>query len=108
MRDLFDLLDFSGDRVLLTGGGAQNSLWTQMICDLIGTPVEVPHGSQFGARGAALLAATAAGQFATINSASATVAGKGRLFEPDRASAARLAPALARYREARDRLLGIT
>lgn len=107
MRDLFDLLDFSGDRVSLTGGGAQNSLWTQMICNLIGKPVEVPHGSQFGARGAALLAATAAGQFATINSASATVAGKGRLFEPDRASAARLAPALARYREARDRLLGV-
>jgi sugar (pentulose or hexulose) kinase len=70
MHDLFDALGFDGERVLLTGGGAQNPLWVQMICDLIGRPVEVPDGSQFGA------------------------------------GAAALAPALARWRAARDRLLG--
>ena len=106
MRDLFDTLSFDGDRVLLTGGGAQNPLWVQMICDLIGTPVEVPDGSQFGARGAALLAATAAGSFATINAASASVAGKGRIYRPDRAGAAGLVPAFDSYLQARDRLLG--
>ena len=105
MRDLFDALAFDGDRVLLTGGGAQNPLWVQMICDLIRTPVEVPEGSQFGARGAALLAATAAGAFSSIGAASASVAGRGTLYVPNADGAAALAPALDRYRQARDRLL---
>jgi sugar (pentulose or hexulose) kinase len=105
MRDLFDLLAFDGDRVLLTGGGAQNPDWVQMICDLIGQPVEVPEGSQFGARGAALLAATADGAFETINAASAAVAGRGRTYVPDRHGTAALEPAFARYIAARDSLL---
>lgn len=105
MRDLFDALAFDGDRVLLTGGGAQNPDWVQMISDLIGQRVEVPEGSQFGARGAALLAATAAGDFATINEASAAVAGRGRTYAPDPQGTAALAPAFARYAAARSRLL---
>lgn len=105
MKDLFDGLSFDGDRVLLTGGGAQNPVWAQMICDLIGKPVEVPEGSQFGARGAALLAATAAGAFESINAASAAVAGSGKRYLPDPKGAAALAPALATFRQARDRLL---
>ena len=82
MVDLLDALSFDGERLLLTGGGARNDIWVQMICDLVGKPVEVPHGSQFGARGAALLAATATGHFASINDASSTVSGDSRLFEP--------------------------
>lgn len=106
MKDLFDLLSFDGDRVLLTGGGAQNPHWVQMICDLIDTPVEVPNGSQFGARGAALMAATAAGEFATIDDASAAMAGLGRSYLPDPVGTKALVEALGTYRQARDRLLG--
>lgn len=106
MRDLFDELGFTGDRVLLTGGGSQNPDWVEMIADLIGRPIDVPASSQFGARGAALLAATAAGEFASINEASAAVAGSGRRYEPDTKRAADLAPALVRYRVVRDRMLG--
>lgn len=106
MRDLFDLLAFSGDRVLITGGGAQNRLWIEMIADLIDRVVEAPEGSQFGARGAALLAATADGMFPSIGAASAAVAGNGRFYRPDQTRAAALAPALASYRRSRDNLLG--
>jgi sugar (pentulose or hexulose) kinase len=106
MRDLFDALDFTGGRVLLTGGGAQNPLWAQMIADLAGRDVHVPEGTQFGARGAALLAATAAGHFPSIGEASAAVASGGTTYKADAAGGAALAPALARYREARDKLLG--
>ncbi len=105
MRDLFDELGFHGDRVLLTGGGSRNADWVEMIADLIGRPVDVPAASQFGARGAALLAATAAGDFASVNEASAAVAGGGRRYSPDAGRAAALAPALQRYRTARDRAL---
>jgi sugar (pentulose or hexulose) kinase len=105
MVDLLDALSFDGERMLLTGGGARNDIWVQMICDLVGKPVEVPHGSQFGARGAALLAATATGHFASINDASSTVSGDSRLFEPRATGKHDLADALQRYRAARDRLL---
>lgn len=104
MVDLLDALSFDGERMRLTGGGARNDIWVQMICDLIGKPVDVPHGSQFGARGAALLAATAVGCFANITNASATVSGGGRLFEPRSIGTSGLADALQRYREVRNRL----
>lgn len=106
MRDLFDALGFAGERVLLTGGGAQNPAWAQMISDAIGRRIHVPDGTQFGARGAALLAATAAGHFPSVADASASVAGLGgAAYEPDADKAAMTSAALSRYREARDRLL---
>jgi len=105
MVDLLDALSFDGERLLLTGGGARNDIWVQMICDLIGKPVEVPHGSQFGARGAALLAATAVGRFANINDATAIISGNGRVFEPRSAGRRELTVTLQRYREIRDKLL---
>ena len=105
MRDLFDALEFSGERVLLTGGGAQNPQWAQMIADLAGCEVRVPDGTEFGARGAALLAAAAAGHFTSIIEASASVSGGGTSYRPDSEGAAALAAGLRRYREARDRLL---
>jgi len=105
MRDLFDALDFAGDRVLLTGGGAQNPLWAQMIANLAEKDVVVPKGTQFGARGAALLAATAAGHFPSIVEASSSVSGGGTRYQPDSEGAEALRTALARYREARDKLL---
>ncbi|MEP4537696.1 MAG: hypothetical protein ABJ021_11020, partial [Nitratireductor sp.] len=55
---------------------------------------------------AALLAATAAGDFATVHAASAAFSGLARRFEPEPARRAALMPALERYRAARDRLLG--
>jgi sugar (pentulose or hexulose) kinase len=108
MVDLLDALSFDGERMLLTGGGAKNPVWVQMICDLVKRPIEVPDGSQFGARGAALLAATAAGRFATINEASTALAGTGRVYQPDTQNFDELETALSCYRSARDRLLHVS
>ncbi len=106
MCDLFDALEYSGERVLMSGGGAQNPTWVQMIADASGLEVHVPDGTQFGARGAALLAATAAGHFASVAEASASVADRGgATYDPRADSDPRIAHALSRYREARDRLL---
>jgi erythritol kinase (D-erythritol 1-phosphate-forming) len=40
--------------VYLSGGGAKSELWCQIVADCLGKPVQVPSGSQFGAKGAAL------------------------------------------------------
>ena len=79
MLDLLDALSFEGERVLLMGGGARNDRWVQMLCDLLGKPVVIPHGTQFGARGAAWLAATAVGDFSSIAHAAQQVS-EGRIF----------------------------
>jgi len=58
--DLVDLLPPSeaDAPVLIAGGGARSATWVQMIADALGRTVTVPDGSEFGALGAAMLAAT--------------------------------------------------
>ncbi|KQW08266.1 carbohydrate kinase [Leifsonia sp. Root4] len=45
----------------LAGGGAKNPLWAQMFADVIDHPVRRQLGTELGARGVALLAATGTG-----------------------------------------------
>jgi sugar (pentulose or hexulose) kinase len=52
-----------GAPLVLTGGGARSRFWCGMIAEVTGREVVVPEGSEFGARGAALLVATALGHF---------------------------------------------
>jgi sugar (pentulose or hexulose) kinase len=77
-----------------------------MIAEVTGREVVVPDGAEFGARGAALLAATALGRFGSVTEASAAVAGGGTSYLPTGADGPAWAAARARYREARDRALG--
>lgn len=107
IADLAALLGLpEGAAVTLTGGGGRSVLWCDMIAEVLGRPVEVPEGDEFGARGAALLAAVALGRFGSVAEASAAVAGQGRRHLPRGADTAAWAAARARYGAARDRLLG--
>ncbi|MEM7025442.1 MAG: FGGY family carbohydrate kinase [Pseudomonadota bacterium] len=49
------------ERVHLTGGGARNRLWRQIVADVIGAPVVVSEASDHGLWGAACIGAAAAG-----------------------------------------------
>lgn len=49
------------DGIVLTGGGARNELWCQILADATGTRVEIPPGDEFGTKGAAILAAQGIG-----------------------------------------------
>ncbi|MER8830255.1 carbohydrate kinase [Mesorhizobium sp. M0938] len=83
MRDLYQGLEGASGEILLTGGGARSLMWTQMIADALGVTVLVPAGTEFGARGAALLAATAIGRFGSIREASTATRQIQRRHEPD-------------------------
>lgn len=107
-KDLLLTLEGAGDEVLLTGGGARSAMWTQMIADATGKTIAVPAGTEFGARGAALLAATAVGDFRSIREASLVTRAMQRRQAPDPAKAAAWDAAFARYRSYRDRMLGIS
>ena len=54
-----------------------------MIADAVGVPVEVSRGTEFGAKGAALCAATSVGDFASVREASRTAFALQRRHEPD-------------------------
>ena len=107
-RDLVEALDAGGGPILLTGGGGQSHFWSQMIADVLGREIVVPNGTQFGARGVALIAATAVGAFADVRSASAAVAGGGRRHFPSEEHTAAYHAAFQVYRARRDRLLGVS
>lgn len=70
IRDCFEATGLAFGTVRLVGGGARSGFWRQMIADVLNRPVEVPMGSEFGAKGAALLAGTAIGWYPSIAMAS--------------------------------------
>jgi sugar (pentulose or hexulose) kinase len=108
IADLCDLLSPpGGTRLVLTGGGARSAFWCRMIAEVTGREVIVPEGSEFGARGAALLAATSLGRFGSVTEASESVAGGGTLFRPTGEHAAAWEAARARFQGVRDRALGL-
>jgi xylulokinase len=54
---LQDLRGASGGRLVLVGGGARSAAYRQVVADLTGRPVLVPHDGEAVARGAAVQAA---------------------------------------------------
>lgn len=107
LADLIDLLDLSdGEPVRLTGGGSRSALWRAIIADVTGRTILVPHGSEFGARGAALLAATALGRHQSVADASKAMGGAGVRQDPRPDAAHVWAEPRARFIACRNRLLG--
>lgn len=105
VRDLMQHLPPVETEVLLTGGGANSLVWTQMLADALGKTVAVPAGSEFGARGAALLAATAVGIFPSVRQASVSTRKIARRQEPNPAAAGDWDRAFAAYVERRTAVL---
>lgn len=81
IRDAYDAMPEPVTDIRLTGGGANSAFWTQMIADITGRRVIVPAGSEFGARGSALLAGVGIGWFGSL-SAAAALTSVARTHEP--------------------------
>ncbi|MBN2220665.1 MAG: xylulokinase [Vallitaleaceae bacterium] len=52
--------------IRVIGGGAKSPLWKQILADIFKAPIQEINTNQGGALGAAILAATAAGHFASV------------------------------------------
>ncbi|MDR2162976.1 MAG: xylulokinase [Clostridiales Family XIII bacterium] len=74
-----------GDMVI-TGGGSNSRLWSQMLADLYGCPVSGMRSNEGAALGAALLAAVGAGVYGTVQEACSVVVRRGHTLTPDQAS----------------------
>lgn len=73
VAECLDALPGHPDELRVCGGGAASALWCQIIADVTGRVVVRPTGSQVGARGALLCAATALGEFSDLHAATAAM-----------------------------------
>ena len=105
IRDCYQRIQQPVSSIRLVGGGARSLFWSQMIADVTGIPVEVPQGTEFGAKGSALLAATAIGWFGDIREACAATYRPSRRHEPDAALRQAYDDGFARYAVASEALL---
>lgn len=73
LRDSFELMKSAGlenvSQVRVTGGGARSPLWRQILADILQAEVVTVNTTEGAAYGAALLAATGAGMFRSVESA---------------------------------------
>ncbi|HEY6073310.1 MAG TPA: FGGY-family carbohydrate kinase, partial [Anaerolineales bacterium] len=73
LRDSFELMKEAGlsdiSQVRVTGGGARSPLWRQILADVLGAEIVTVNTTEGAAYGAALLAATGAGAFPSVEAA---------------------------------------
>ncbi len=100
LRELLEPLVRRGltvDRVRSLGGAARSDLWLQIKADMLQTPVERPACTEAASLGAALLAATGTGQFASLAEAAHAWYAPARSFEPSPVLAAVYDDIFSRY-----------
>ncbi|HMQ55602.1 MAG TPA: FGGY-family carbohydrate kinase [Anaerolineae bacterium] len=69
MRDCFDSFPIEPKFIRIAGGGSKSSFWCQIFASCLGKPIEVTHGDEIGAKGAAIIAAVGQGHFASLDEA---------------------------------------
>ncbi|MDO6966907.1 FGGY-family carbohydrate kinase [Rhizobium alvei] len=73
----------SPDVIRLAGGPSRSDVWSQMFADGLGLPVEIANGSEFGAKGGAIVGAVAAGIYRDVPEAISKMVSVTKRFEPD-------------------------
>lgn len=82
MRDCYMHLPNNADEIYLSGGGANSDFWCQMFADCLNATIVIPKGTEFGAKGAALLACVGIGQYDDLASAVEVTSSVAQSFEP--------------------------
>jgi L-xylulokinase len=79
------------------GGPARSPAWSEIFAAALGLRLDIPRGTEFGARGAAILAAVGNGTFADIATAVAAMTRLSHAIEPEPALRALLDRRFAAY-----------
>jgi sugar (pentulose or hexulose) kinase len=83
MADCYRAIGQPLDEITLVGGGARSAFWAQMFANATGARIVIPSGSEYGARGAALLAGVGAGVFADVEAAVGAMVRPSIAYTPD-------------------------
>lgn len=106
LRDCYGTIEEMGlpvNRIFLIGGGARGTLWSEIICNVFGVPVQIPVPGD-ASFGAALLAGTGAGVFADRKAAVKQCLNVERALTPDAALTAFYREGFRKYRAIHDAL----
>ncbi len=68
--------------IILTGGASKSELWTEIVADITGRTLSLPAVTEAGCAGAAALAGTAAGLYASPVQGAELLSGKCRCIHP--------------------------
>ncbi|MFB6107438.1 MAG: FGGY family carbohydrate kinase [Haloplanus sp.] len=82
MRDCYEHIDTATDTVYVSGGGTRSSFVCQLLADCLGVPVAVPAGTEFGAKGVALLCAVALEEYPDVATAVAETTAVETAYRP--------------------------
>ncbi len=91
---------FDARRIVVAGGATNSDFWLQVHADTLGVALELTEQPEAPALGSAILAATGAGRFVTIEEGCGAMVRTARVIEPDAASHEAYAPIHDRYRAA--------
>ncbi len=91
---------FQARRIVVAGGATRSDFWLQVHADTLGVPLALTAEPEACPLGAAILAATGIGRFATIEEGCAAMVRVARTIEPDPAAHAAYGPIHDRYRAA--------
>lgn len=106
LRDCYGTIEEMGlpvKRIFLIGGGARGKLWSEIICNVFGIPVQIPVPGD-ASFGTALLAGTGAGVFANSREAVKQCLNIDREIHPDAELTGFYREAFKKYRAIHDAL----
>ncbi|AGB37090.1 pentulose/hexulose kinase [Natronococcus occultus SP4] len=83
LRDCSEKLPDKTNQIRLCGGGARSTLLCETFADCLNTEVIIPAGIEMGAKGAAILAATANGFYENIEIAASEMIGIDKIYRPN-------------------------
>lgn len=107
IRDGYDVIPADIHEIRLSGGAAKSAFFCQMVADVTGRRVLVPEGSEFGAKGAALLAAVGIGWFPSIADAVHQTASDCQRYDCDPAAQCAYEATYSTYSHLRDALRAV-
>ena len=102
LRDSFEIAKSLGiqiDRTKICGGGAKSLLWKKIIANVLNVKVDVPETEEGPGYGAAILAAVACGEYASVEEAAQKLLKVVDTVEPDAELAAKYEERFAKFKQ---------
>jgi sugar (pentulose or hexulose) kinase len=83
IRDCYEKVSFPVVEIVLSGGGAKDKVWPQIIANVTGKIIKTTYGNEFGAKGSALIALVTLGIYRNYDEAKANTVEFNKIFKPD-------------------------
>jgi len=99
MFDCYQHMPIEVKAITLSGGGGKSEVWSQMITDVMGTPIRITHGTEFGAKGAAMNLAVALKVFVDYEEAVQKMVSIRKTYAPDESKHRRFKELYAIYKK---------